>query len=150
MARRLRTAMAKLLSAFTLLALLSASGCGASDDAAQVEPELSRRAPLNTMEASEVGDRLTVTAVVTGVSSPQSFTVYDADLPERGLLVLGATPVRTQDLVMVTGSVVLFTFSRFQDRYDLDDRRVYRRFESRRALIADEVRTWAVSPGRAR
>ncbi|MEU8230441.1 hypothetical protein AB0C12_12670 [Actinoplanes sp. NPDC048967] len=145
MAGRFGRAAARLSSALTLLACVTVSGCGAFDNTAQAAPESSSKPALDTMEASDVGDRLTVTAVVTGVSSPHSFTVYDADLPERGLLILSATPVRTQDLVTVTGSVVVFAFSRFQDGYDLGDRRVYHRFESRKALIADEVRTWAGS-----
>ena len=145
MTGRLRGRATRLWAVLTLLTCVAASGCGVFDDTAKATPEPSRRPPLDTLQASEVGDRLTVTAVVTGVSSPRSFTVYDADLPEPGLLVLAATAVRAQDLVTVTGSVVLFTFTRFQDRYDLGDRRVYRRFESRKALIADEVRSWAAS-----
>ncbi|GAA3939374.1 hypothetical protein [Actinoplanes auranticolor] len=145
MTGRFRGTATRLWAVLTLLACVAASGCGAFDKTEQAAPEPSRRPPLDTMQASDAGDQLTVTAVVTGVSSPRSFTVYDADLPEPGLLVLATTAVRAQDLVTVTGSVVVFTFTRFQDRYDLGDRRVYRRFESRKALVADEVRSWAAS-----
>lgn len=140
---RFRGTAARLLVLLILPAGLAASGCGAFDDTVQATPKTSSRPSLNTMEASAVGDRLTLTAVVTGVSSSQSFTVQDADLPERGLLVLGPAAVRTQDLVTVTGVVDLFTYAGFRERFRLADHRVYHRFESRKVLIADEVRSWA-------
>jgi hypothetical protein len=149
MAERFRGKAVRTWSVLALLACVAASGCSAFDHAARATPEPSRPPPLDTMEASTVGDRLTVTASVTGVSSQQSFTVHDVDLPDRGLLVLAAADprVRVPDLVTVTGTVALFTFTGFRDPYDLGDVRVYQRFESRKVLVADAVRSWAASDG---
>jgi hypothetical protein len=149
MAERFRGKAVRIWSVLALLTCLAASGCSAFADTAPADPEPSRRPPLDTMEASTVGDRLTVTASVTGVSSQRSFTVHDVDLPDRGLLVLAEADARVgvPDLVTVTGTVALFTFTGFQSRYGLGDVRVYQRFESRKVLLADEVRSWATAGG---
>jgi hypothetical protein len=149
MAERFRGKAVRIWSLLALLACVAASGCSVFDDAAPAHPEQSRRPALDTMEASTVGDRLTITASVTGVSSRQSFTVHDVDLPDGGLLVLTeAVPrVGVPDLVTVSGTVALFTFTGFRHRYDLGDVRVYQRFESRKVLLADKVRSWATADG---
>ncbi len=123
-----------------LLACLSALACSSPDEAA---PEPSQRPPpLGTIAASEVGDRLILTASVTDVPSARSFVVRDADLPEEGLLVLGEAAVRVPVLVTVEGTVQRFAFELFRDRYGLTDPAAYRRFEGRKILVADEVRSY--------
>ena len=134
-----------------LLACLPVFACSAPPEP-EPEPEPSRRAPQATIEASEVGDRLTVTASVADVPAGRSFVVRDADLPDQGLLVLGDAAVRVPALVTVEGTVERFAFDRFRDRYELTDAAAYRRFEGRKILVADEVRSWSTSdpPSRQR
>jgi hypothetical protein len=123
-----------------VLACLSVFACSSSDEPT---PEPSPSPPLNTIEASEVGDRLTVTASVADVPAGRSFVVRDVDLPDDGLLVLGESDVRVPALVTVVGTIERFTFDRFSDRYELTDAAAYRRFEGRKILVADDVRSWA-------
>lgn len=123
-----------------LLTYFSVVACTSSDEAA---PEPSPGPPpVGTIAASEVGDRLIVTASVTDVPAGWSFVVRDVDLPEEGLLVLGRAEVRVPALVTVEGTVQRFAFDRFSDRYGLTDAASYRRFEGRKILVADEIRSW--------
>lgn len=123
-----------------LLVCFSASACSSSDKAT---PEPSRGPLLNTIEASEVGDRLTVTASVADVLPGRSFVVRDVDLPDNGLLVLGQAQVRAPALVTVEGTIERFTFDRFGDRYELIDTAAFLRFEGRKVLVAEDIRSWA-------
>jgi hypothetical protein len=123
-----------------LLACLALLACSSSDEAT---PEPSRRPPLDTIEASEVGDRLTVTASVADVPGAGSFVVRDVDLPDDGLLVLSEAEVQVPALVTVEGTIERFDLDRFSGRYGLTDAATYRRFEGRKILVADEVRSWA-------
>jgi hypothetical protein len=123
-----------------LVACLSLLACTSSDEAT---PDPSRPPPLNTIEASEVGDRLTVTASVAGVPEEGSFVVEDADLPDDGLLVLSEAEVQVPALVTVEGTIERFAFDRFSGRYGLTDAAAYRRFDGRKILVADQVRSWA-------
>lgn len=120
---------------------LAVVACGSSE---KPTPEPSRRPPpMGTIEASEVGDRLTITASVTDVPAGRSFVVRDVDLPDEGLLVLGEAAVQAPALVTVEGTIERFTFDRFGDRYALTDPAFYRRFEGRKVLVADQIRSWA-------
>jgi hypothetical protein len=123
-----------------LLACFSATACSSPDEAT---PEPSRSPLLNTIEASEVGDRLTVTASVTDVLPGRSFVVRDVDLPDDGLLVLGEAQVRAPALVTAEGVIERFTFDRFRDRYELADAAAFLRFEDRKFLLAEDIRSWA-------
>jgi hypothetical protein len=123
-----------------LLACLSATACSSSEDAT---PEPSRSPLSNTIEASEVGTRLTVTASVADVLPGRSFVVRDVDLPDDGLLVLGEARVRTPALVTVEGVIERFTYDRFRDRWKLTDAAAFLRFEGRKFLLAEDIRSWA-------
>ena len=125
-----------------LLACVSVFACTSSVEEVAPEPSREPPAPVDTIAASEVGDRLTVTASVTEVPPGRAFVVRDADLPGEGLLVLGDAEVRVPVLVTVEGTVELFAFDRFRDRYELSDAASYRRFEDRKVLVADEARSW--------
>jgi hypothetical protein len=128
-----------------VLGCLSLFACTSSDEAT---PEPSRPPPLNTIEASEVGDRLTLTASVADVPGEGSFVVRDADLPDEGLLVLSGAEVQVPALVTVEGTIERFAFDRFGERYGLTDAAAYRRFDGGKILVADEVRSWASARNR--
>jgi hypothetical protein len=104
-------------------------------------PRPSPSAAFDTIAASEVGSRLVVTASVVAAPPGRAFVVRDADMPEQGLLVLGQTDVAASGLVTVEGTVDLFRFEVFSDRYELTDPAPYRRFEGRKVLVADTVRS---------
>jgi hypothetical protein len=100
---------------------------------------------LRTIRDSEIGDRMTITAALVTVISERSFTVYDADLPDQGLLVLGRLPINAQpkDLITVRGVIATFDFERFQSAHDLDHQRHYRAFDDRKILVAEYVHSWS-------
>lgn len=138
-----RTRFTGRIVAWCLLLLTCFAMVACSSDK-QPAPEPSRRPPPpNTIEASEIGDRLTITASVADVPPGRSFVIRDTDLPDDGLLVLGTAEVRVPALVTVEGTVQRFTFLAFGDRYELADPSAYRRFEGRKVMVADEIRSWA-------
>jgi hypothetical protein len=108
-------------------------------------PAGSAATPLRTIADSEIGDQLTVTAVLVTVISERSFIVRDVDLPDQGLLTLGHLPTHAgpPDLLTLRGVIDKFDFDRLAWVYGLlpDDR--YEKFRDRRILIAHDVRSWA-------
>jgi hypothetical protein len=108
-------------------------------------PGASAEAPVGTIARHDVGDRIIVTASVATVITTQSFVIGDADLPDRGVLVLGGPPtgVRSTSLVTVYGTIDRFEFGRFAGIYRLgsDDR--YARFDGHKIVLAASVRSWA-------
>lgn len=135
---------------FVLMALigcLATAGCHSSPE--PPSPHLpSAPGPsgvlVDTIAARRVGDRLTTTAAVTSVLALRAFVIGDADLPDRGLLVLGGPPggVRESSLVTVSGVIDRFEFDRFADRYGLQDPRRYDRFTDHKIMLADDVHSW--------
>ena len=125
---------------FIVVVLLLVSGC-TSRPKVHEEPAPTRTTPLNTIEASNVGVRIIVTAGVETVLSPQSFVVIDSDLPGDGLLVLGQAPAGLErpDLVTVYGVIDRFHHGHFADRYDLAPAPRYRRYEGRKFVVAADV-----------
>jgi hypothetical protein len=97
------------------------------------------------MARHEVGDRLVVTAAVTAVLTERSFVLADVDLPDRGLLVLGAIPESAglRSLVTVDGTVDRFEFDRFVKPFLLDRRNRYAEFDGRKIVVADSVSSWS-------
>ena len=137
-------------AALALVASLPLVGCTSSHRAPGAEssvgaPVAAPSVTLRTIRDSEIGDRLTITAALVAVVSERSFTVYDADLPDQGLLVLGQLPVRAQpkDLITVRGVIATFDFERFRSAYDLDHEGSYRAFHGRKILVAEYVHSWS-------
>jgi hypothetical protein len=121
------------------LALVMAAlpGCGGGDQPA-VEPKIE---PVrNTIMRADVGDRLTVTAVVDRQLEDGSFVVTDADLPESGLVVLTTRPpvLKPQMLVTVDGTIDRLTV--VDHRHPLLADAVP--YHGRKVLVADRVRVW--------
>ena len=129
--------------ALLLVVFLLASGCTGRDDEADVRPTHS--APPDTIAATRVGARLTVTASVVRLLAARAFVVRDVDLPPDGLLVLGDRPsgLRTRDLVMARGTIQVFAFDRFGTTYQLADSAPFAPYAGRKVLVADLVRSWA-------
>ncbi|WP_412751611.1 hypothetical protein [Krasilnikovia sp. M28-CT-15] len=141
-----RLAQRTMLVSLLLASCLLSGSCSLSggDDP---EPRPTRTTIMNTIEASDVGDRLTLTAVVVRVLTASSFVVHDVDLPDDGLLVLGGslTSMHPRDLVTVAGTIDIFTFERFRGRFVLAPAPSYDRFEGRKVLVAHDVRSWAAA-----
>lgn len=135
-----QVAFRRIARCLVLLTCFSAFACSSSDE---VTPEPRRSPPLGTIEASELGDQLTVTASVADLPVGHSFVVRDVDLPDDGLLVLGEADVRVPALVTVVGTIERFSFDRFRDRYQLAERPAYVRFEGRKILVAEKIHSWA-------
>lgn len=97
------------------------------------------------MARHDVGDRLVVTAAVAVVLTARSFVLADVDLPDRGLLVLGAIPrsAGPRSLVTVDGTVDRFEFDRFAEPFLLDRRNRYNQFDGRKMIVADNVHSWS-------
>ncbi|MEU4214140.1 hypothetical protein [Actinoplanes sp. NPDC026623] len=109
------------------------------------DPRPRSTALLNTIEVSNVGTRLMITAGVSTVLTKQSFVIRDADLPDQGLLILGDGPAGLEppSLVTVYGVIERFTYSRFFTTYDLGPASVYERYEGHKFLVAADITTWA-------
>jgi hypothetical protein len=128
-----------------ILALTPAAACTSDhgrDDAASAPR---RTVPRDTIEATDVGARLIVTAIVAQVLTPQSFVVEDADLPEAGLLVLSEvrSKLSRHDLVTIDGSIDLFDYARFAERLTLTTRDAYREYDGQKVLVAVDVSSHA-------
>ncbi|GAA3347087.1 hypothetical protein GCM10020358_60550 [Amorphoplanes nipponensis] len=138
-----RAAIGSLLLACCLLS----GGCSPSDGDDPEPRPTQATTIMNTIEASDVGDRLTLTAVVVRVLTASSFVVHDVDLPDDGLLVLGGslTAMHPHDLVTVAGTIDLFAFDRFRERFSLGPASSYGLFEGRKVLVAHDVRSWAAA-----
>jgi hypothetical protein len=131
-----------------LVAVLLLGGCSTDGPAPRPSPSPETSTPSGTVERSDVGDRLTLTAVVERVLGPRSFVVRDADLADVGVLVLTTRPVEVAvpDVVVVAGTVTVFRYARSGgDR--LGDQRAFRQYEGRKALLAQTVRPLS-GPGR--
>jgi hypothetical protein len=100
---------------------------------------------LKTIRDSEIGARLTITAVLVTVLSEHSFTVYDVDLPDQGLLVLGHLPVSAQpnDLITVRGVITTFDFECLRSACGLDEEERYEVFRSRKILATQDIHSWS-------
>ena len=105
----------------------------------------SSTASPSTIANSQVGDRLTVTAMLVSVISARSFVVGDADLPDQGLLALGHLPehARPADLLTLRGVIDTFDFDRLAWTYGLVPDDGYDAFRGQKILIANDVRSWA-------
>lgn len=136
---------AAVLSALLLLAACTSPNRGRDEQPTTPTPTASAGVPLKTIADSEIGDRLTVTAVLVSVISARSFVVEDADLPDRGLLALGQLPdqARPPDLLTLRGVIDTFEFDRLARTYGLVQDERYDTFRGRKILIADDVRSWA-------
>ena len=123
---------------------LALAGCDVSADP-EPEPMPSRSAPLDTIAAAAEGERIVLTAGVTGVLSDRAFVVGDVDLPDEGLLVLtpAAVDVAAPDLVTVDGVLRKFTFPAFRVPFGLVQAGPYEPFEGRKVLVAADVRSLA-------
>ncbi|MEU8230461.1 hypothetical protein AB0C12_12780 [Actinoplanes sp. NPDC048967] len=108
-------------------------------------PSPSATATVRTIADSEVGDRITVTAVLVTVISERSFVVEDVDLPNRGLLTLGHLPEHSGqgDLLTMRGVIATFDFDRLAWTYGLVRDSRYEKFQDHKILIAQDVRSWA-------
>jgi hypothetical protein len=134
----------QLLPTLLLLMCLLASACTtSSDDEDPVPP--TRSAVLDTIATTRLGQRLTLTASVDRLLETRAFVVRDVDLPPDGLLVLGDRPpgLRAPDLVRVQGMIQLFTFNGLGAAYHLTNAARYSRYERRKVLVADLIRSWA-------
>ncbi|WP_199516633.1 hypothetical protein [Nucisporomicrobium flavum] len=130
--------------AICALLLVLVSGCTSArrhEDA----PRPRSTTLLNTIEASNVGTRIIITAGVSAVLTRQSFVVRDADLPGQGLLILGdgAAGLEPPSLVTVYGVIDRFSYSHFVTTYDLGPEPVYERYEGRKFLVAADITTRA-------
>jgi hypothetical protein len=98
-----------------------------------------------TIADSQIGDRVTVTAVLATVVSERSFVVQDVDLPDLGLLTLGNLPKRASppDLLTMRGVIATFDFDRLAWTYGLVPDSRYEKFLNQKILIAHDVRSWA-------
>jgi hypothetical protein len=132
------------LALLLLVVGLVTPACTSSHDEDH-DPRPTRNAVLDTIAASTVGDRLTVTAGVAQMPDKRSFIVRDVDLPDAGLLVLGVHPagLRPNDLVTAEGTIALFRFEHFRSPYQLSDAAAYASFEGRKCLVSENVRSWA-------
>jgi hypothetical protein len=126
-----------------LMCLIFATGCTSLTN--PDEPDPTPTPKLDTVAAAGIGERLVVTASVADVLAGHAFVVQDVDLADQGLLVLGRAPadLAPTDLVTVGGTVELFTIAHFGPRYHLTDPARYQRFDGHKALVADQVRSWA-------
>ncbi|WP_203789814.1 hypothetical protein [Paractinoplanes rishiriensis] len=82
---------------------------------------------------------------MTAVLTTQLFVIEDADLPERGLLVLGGpvSGLHDRSLVTVQGTIQRFELERLAEPYQLPADGDFARFEGRKVLLAESVRSWA-------
>lgn len=136
------------LTVVTVVPCLAAAACGGTAPPPAAPPSNaagSSGAPLNTLAARAVGDRLIATASVVSVITDHAFVISDADLPDRGVLVLGGTPggIRLKSLVTVSGRIDRFAFDRFAAAYGLGSPGPFRRFDERKIIVADDVHSWA-------
>ena len=128
-----------------LAACLALTGCDLPWGNETPEPEPTRSAVLDTVAATEPGERLVLTAGVVTVLADRAFVVRDADLPENGLLVLttARTDLGAPDLVSVDGTIRQFSFESFKVPFGLSDPLPFQLYEGRKALVADKVQSLA-------
>ena len=128
-----------------LLVCLALVGCDTPRQEEIPEPGPTRGEVLDTIAATDTGERLVLTASVVSVLADRAFVVRDADLPRDGLLVL--TTARTElgapDLVSVDGTVRQFTFESFRVPFALPEPIPFRSFEGRKVLVAAKVQSLA-------
>lgn len=129
---------------------LAAGGCTIADGSrapgpGPARPHASSVTSLPSLPPHRVGDHVTITAAVTAVLATQLFVIDDADLPERGLLVLGgpASGVHDRSLVTVRGTIHRFELKRLAEPYQLPADGGFARFEGRKVLLAESVHSWA-------
>ncbi|PRY20124.1 hypothetical protein CLV70_1255 [Pseudosporangium ferrugineum] len=122
-----------------VVALTAACTPGCTRDEPAAEPR--RTALRNTIEATNVGARLIVTATVTTILTPRSFVVADVDLPAQGLLVLSDARAELQPrgLVTVYGVLDRFDYARLAARFDLAAPAAYHAYDNRKILVAADV-----------
>jgi hypothetical protein len=121
---------------------LRTAGNRTSDRLGDHDGSIARAAtPLGTLETTDTGSRIVVTAGVSAVLTTQSFVVRDVDLPAQGLLILGDVPpgLGRPDLVTAYGIIERFDYSRYVTTYDLGPASAYARYEGRKLLVADDV-----------
>ncbi|MCA2219029.1 hypothetical protein [Jidongwangia harbinensis] len=128
-----------------LAVCLALAGCDAPWRDEIPEPEPTRSAVLDTIAATDVGERLVLTASVATVLGDRAFVVRDVDLPDDGLLVLTTTSTgfRAPDLVSVEGTVRRFTFAGFKVPFGLSGPRPFQLFEGRKVLVAAKAQSLA-------
>jgi hypothetical protein len=128
-----------------LLVCLALVGCDTPRRDEIPEPDPTHSEVLDTIAATDPGERLVLTASVTSVLAHRAFVVRDADLPQNGLLVLttARTELQAPDLVSVDGTVRHFTFESFKAPFGLPDPIPFRPFEGRKVLVAATVQSLA-------
>ncbi|WP_344646846.1 hypothetical protein [Cryptosporangium japonicum] len=122
--------------------VLIAAGCGSRPEAP--DPTPTGGTPIRTMARTEVGARLVLTAGVERVLGPTAFVVSDADLPDRGLLILSPSvpeEVRPSAVVHVEGVVAIVRVGEFT-RFPLGDPARVRPYDGKKALIANQITLW--------
>jgi hypothetical protein len=100
---------------------------------------------VTTVTATDLGERLNVTASVVAVLADRAFVVNDTGVTGHGLLVLTptATDVSPPDVVAVDGTIRRFSFDGFRAPFELTQRSAYQPFEGHKVLVAAEIRALA-------